>query len=114
MSSIRKISWLVGITGLVLAMASGTGFAATFTPASIFFDDESSLGLEGWVHGLQPPPPGEELGVVETGVAHFVACLAGEETPVLTAEHARHVLDITLKAYASIEDGQSHETETTF
>jgi predicted dehydrogenase len=81
-------------------------------PASIFFDDDSSLGLEGWVHGLRPPPPGDELGVVETGVAHAIACLLGEDTPILTAEHARHVLDIILKAYDSIRDGQSHETET--
>jgi|SRR5207302_5664743 len=36
MSSIRKISILVGITGLVLAMASGTVFAVT---ASISFDE---------------------------------------------------------------------------
>jgi predicted dehydrogenase len=47
-------------------------------------------------------------------VDHFVSCLRGEAAPVLTAEHARHVLDIILKAYASIEDGQSHDTETTF
>ncbi len=45
---------------------------------------------------------------------HFIGCLRGEATPVLTAEHARHVLDIILKAYASIDDGRSHETETTF
>jgi len=32
----------------------------------------------------------------------------------LTAEHARHVLAIILKAYASIDDGQFHEPETTF
>jgi len=82
--------------------------------ASIYFDDDSPLGLEGWVHGLRPPPPSDELGVVETGVAHFVACLRGQETPILTAEHARHVLDIILKAYESIRDGQSHETETAF
>jgi predicted dehydrogenase len=82
-------------------------------PASVYFDDDSPLGLEGWVHGLGPPAPGDEIGVVETGVAHFVACLRGEETPMLTAEHARHVLDIILKAYDSIRDGQSHETETT-
>jgi predicted dehydrogenase len=81
-------------------------------PASIYFDDDSPLGLEGWVHGLGPPPPGDELGVVETGVAHFIACLRGEEEPILTAEHARHVLDIILKAYDSIRDGKSHETET--
>ncbi|MDF2734694.1 MAG: hypothetical protein K0S97_1317, partial [Chloroflexota bacterium] len=34
--------------------------------------------------------------------------------PVLTAEHARHVLEVMLAAYASIEDGRSHEIDTTF
>ena len=82
-------------------------------PASIYFDDDSPLGLEGWVHGLLPPPPGDELGAVESGAVHFVACLRGDEGPILTAEQARHVLDIILKAYLSIEDGLSHETETT-
>jgi predicted dehydrogenase len=83
-------------------------------PASLFLDDDSPLGLEGWIHGLRPPPPDEVLEVVETGIAHFVDCLAGNAKPVLTAEHARHVLDVILKAYASIADGRSHETETTF
>lgn len=103
---------------LELQFTEGTisfaGDAADPNPsASIFFDDESPLGLEGWVHGLQPPPPRDELGVVESGVAHFIACLRGEQQPALTAAHARHVLDVTLKAYQSIEDGRSHETETT-
>ena len=83
-------------------------------PASLYVDDESPLGLEGWVHGLGPPPPAEARPVVETGVAHFIACLRGDEAPVLTAEHARHVLDIILKAYESIRDGRSHDTETDF
>jgi predicted dehydrogenase len=82
--------------------------------ASIFLADDSPLGLEGWVHGLRPPPPEETSGVVQLGVAHFVAVLRGEVPPVLTAEHARHVLDIILKSYASIDDGRTHETETTF
>ena len=83
-------------------------------PASLYVDDESSLGLEGWVHGIRPPPPPEVRPVVETGIAHFVASLRGEEKPVLTAEHARHVLDVILKAYESIRDGRVHDTETTF
>jgi len=82
--------------------------------ASIYADDDSPLGLEGWTHDVQPPPPDEALGVVETGVDHFVAVLRGAEAPVLTGEHARHVLDVILQAYASISDGQSHETQTTF
>jgi predicted dehydrogenase len=103
---------------LELHFSGGTvSFAGTpgdlDAPASIFFDDESPLGLEGWVHGLQPPPPRDGFGVVETGVAHFIACLRGEERPVLTAAHARHVLDVILKAYLSIADGRSHDTETT-
>jgi predicted dehydrogenase len=83
-------------------------------PASLYLDDDSPLGLEGWIHGLRPPPPDDGLGAVEAGIRHFVACMRGEEEPVLTAQHARHVLDIVLKAYASIADGNSHETETTF
>jgi predicted dehydrogenase len=82
-------------------------------PTSLFLDDDSPLGLEGWIHDLQPPPNGDPWPVVETGIRHFVACLRGREEAVLTAEAARHVLDIILKAYASIEDGASHETETT-
>jgi predicted dehydrogenase len=82
--------------------------------ASIYVDDDSPLGLEAWTHDVIPPPPPEPWPTVETGVAHFVACLRGETTPVLTAEHARHVLDVILCAYASIEDGRSHETETAF
>jgi predicted dehydrogenase len=58
--------------------------------------------------------PRDDIGTVEAGARHFVACLLGREQPVLTAEHARHVLDITLKAYASIADGGAHATETTF
>jgi predicted dehydrogenase len=83
-------------------------------PASIYVDDDGPLGLEGWMHGMHPPPPPEPLPVVEAGIVHFVACLRGEEQPVLTAQHARHVLDIILKAYESIGDRASHETETTF
>ncbi len=82
-------------------------------PASIFFDDDSPMGLEGWVHGLGPPN-GEPMGVIEGGLVHFVGCLRGDEVPVLTAEHARHVLEIILKGYESIADGTSHEVATTF
>ena len=70
-----------------------------------------------WVPGEWMPPrdaPQDEVGVVEAGARHFIACLLGEETPVLTAEHARHVLEIILKAYDSIADGRSHDIETTF
>jgi predicted dehydrogenase len=58
--------------------------------------------------------PRDEYGVVESGARHFIACLLGEQTPVLTAEHARHVLEVILAGYASMADGGSHSLETTF
>ncbi len=82
--------------------------------ASLFLDDDSRLGLEGWIHGLEPPPPVQDGGILEQGIRHFVACLRGEETPVLTAEHARHVLDVMLTVYDAIADGQTHEVRSRF
>lgn len=81
--------------------------------ASIYLDDDGPLGLEGWVDDVGPPPPRDEIDLVESGAAHVVRVLRGEEHPVLSAEHARHVLDIMLRAYESIEDGRSHELTTT-
>ena len=81
-------------------------------PVSIYVDDDGPDAREGWLDDVDAPV--DPVGVVETGVTHFVACLRGEAEPILTAVHARHVLDITLKAYASIADGRSHPTETTF
>jgi predicted dehydrogenase len=81
-------------------------------PVSLYVDDDSPAATEGWRHGLGVPA--DDAGVVETGIRHFVDCLTGDTRPRLTAEHARHTLDITLRAYASIRDGQSHLTGTSF
>ena len=81
-------------------------------PVSIYVDDDGPDAREGWLDHVEAPR--DDVGVVETGVTHFIACIRGEVKPILTAEQARHVLDITLQAYASIADGRSHETATTF
>jgi predicted dehydrogenase len=81
-------------------------------PVSIYTDDDSDAAGEAWAMGVDAPR--DRFGVVETGVRHFVGCLRGDERPVLTAEHARHVLEVILAAYASVADGRAHEIETTF
>ncbi len=81
-------------------------------PASLYLDDDGPDAREGWIEGIEIPM--DAAGTVETGVSHFIACLRGETVPILTAEHARHVLDVALQAYASIADGRAHDTETTF
>lgn len=82
------------------------------SPVSIYVDDGTPEAEEGWQHGVEIPV--DDLPVVESGARHFVDVLLGEAEPVLTAEHARHVLDIIVQAYASIADGATHATETTF
>jgi predicted dehydrogenase len=84
----------------------------TDAPVDLYVDDDTPAATEGWQHGVTIPT--DDVGVVETGVRHFIDCLRGRATPILTAEHARHVLDIIVQAYASIEDGASHPTSTTF
>ncbi|MFI5258639.1 MAG: Gfo/Idh/MocA family protein [Candidatus Limnocylindrales bacterium] len=68
----------------------------------------------GWHHGLTPPPPPDKFPIIGRGVEHFLACASGTERPVLTPEHARHVLEIVLLAYESIADGRARDLETTF
>ena len=118
------------VSGALAHLLSSFGAHATrgpwlelhFERATLSFDGDqydkdspASLYVDGqWVGNVTVPPPGEPLGVIETGAAHFLACVAGDERPILTAEHGRHVLDIILKTYASIEDGTSHLTETSF
>jgi len=87
-------------------------------PVYLHLDDES---LEGPPPGGEPEDwsripnvPEDEFGTVGAGAIHFLRVLLGEERPVLTARHALHVLDVILKGYASIADGASHDTETTF
>jgi hypothetical protein len=43
--------------------------------------------------------------LIQFGPEHFVAVLEGAEAPILTAEHATHVLEIILAAGVSIEEG---------
>lgn len=81
-------------------------------PVSLYVDDDSPLAREGWQHRIELPT--DAVNVVDAGARHFIACLRGEAEPVLTAEHARHVLEVTLAAYASIADGRTHEIGTTF
>ena len=81
-------------------------------PVSLYIDDGTPEAEEGWRRDVEIPV--DELPVVEAGARHFVDVLSGQAESVLTPEHARHVLDIILKAYASIEDGATHATETTF
>ena len=77
-------------------------------PAAVYALADNTWRPDDWT------PPAGEQPLIGTGVAHFVACIRGEEKPVLTAEHARHVLEIVLGAYQSINDGSAQDLLTKF
>jgi len=85
-------------------------------PVDVYRRDDTLLGLDGWVQNVFPPnrPEGPWLHLIGAGPAHFVACLSGEEQPILTAEHALHVLEIILSATRSASEGCAIELETGF
>jgi predicted dehydrogenase len=85
---------------------SGVGDAS-----SIF---EGPPDAAGWRTGPVPPEHPDPWPVVSMGPLHFVACLRGEEKPVLTPEQARHVLEIILAAYRSVDDGRRQDLTTSF
>ena len=63
---------------------------------------------------VETPPTSSFANLIDTGVGHFFACVEGAETPLLTADHACHVLEIMIKARESTESGQTLALETTF
>jgi len=85
-------------------------------PVDVYRRDDTLLGLDGWVQNVTPPnrPEGPVTHLIGAGPAHFVACLRGEEMPILTAQHALHVLEIILKATQSASEGCAIGLETGF
>jgi predicted dehydrogenase len=76
-------------------------------PVDLFLLDK------GWLNEVCPPPPPMPSTdhLIGSGPAHFVAVLRDEEAPILTAEHALHVLDIILKAQQSAQEGRALDLE---
>jgi predicted dehydrogenase len=81
----------------------------------VWLSDESTTGMEGWVadaNAAAPPSAVEDM--IACGIVHFVDCLLSREEPVLTAEHARHVLEIRVRARRAAERGIAEELQTSF
>jgi len=95
--------------------ASGVGGHDTSGRAASPVSSVAGVALApGWNKGVLPPGPPDPFPTVGLGVPHFLACVAGEERPVLTAEHARHTLEIVQAAYESIADGRARNLRTGF
>jgi predicted dehydrogenase len=57
---------------------------------------------------------GRSAGRPSADVAHWAECIVQGRQPILSAEHARHVVEIMEKAVAASQTGQAQELTTTF
>lgn len=98
-----------------LSINAGEWYAAN-SAIDLFFVESGVHGAAGWHRNSPNPtplgPPEEHL--IWSGPRHFVDCLADGAAPLLTAEHAIHVLEIILGARKSAISGCATELNTTF
>lgn len=83
-------------------------------PVDIYRHDDAPVGVSGWLNDVPLPTRSPVTDILAAGVAHFVACLEGTEQPILTPEHATHVLDIMLAAGRAIRERRPIDLETRF
>jgi predicted dehydrogenase len=94
------------------------GTAGTITVSTqAFYDDSGPTEFttsDGRRRERHPPERSPYRHIVALGLPHLVACIGGGEQPILTAEHARHVLEISLAARESAAEGRAIALGTTF
>ena len=79
-------------------------------PVDLFLRDGGLAGPEA-----SKPPEASPFGnLIANGPAQLVASIEGTEEPIITAEHACHVLEIILSATRSASEGRAIDLETTF
>ena len=99
-------------SGGTISIASGDWYNAN-GPADIMIRDETPLGIEDW-QTASPPNQSPHTNLIGAGVPHLIGVLREEEAPILTAEHACHVLEIMLTAIEAAGTGQTVDLATTF
>jgi predicted dehydrogenase len=75
-------------------------------PIELLQRDETMAGGET-VTAIMPTGPSRAVNLIQAGPEHFIAVLERAEAPLLTAEHAAHVLEIILAVNQSIAEGRA-------
>lgn len=106
-------------TGFTLQQYRGPGLEVYGTEGTINLlgDDWDPDGFELWQNSAgcwrvyketQPDWPWTD------GLNHLVECLQEGRRPIVTPEHAFHVLEVMVQALASAKDGRAHSVESNF
>lgn len=80
----------------------------------LYRHDDTPAGVSGWMNDVPLPARSAVTDILAAGTEHFIACLEGNEQPILTPEHATHVLEIMLTARRAMDEGRAIELETRF
>jgi len=107
------------MTGFTIQQYRGPGLELFGTEGTIYLrgDDWDPDGYEIWQNAAgcwqyfketHPEWPWTD------GLRHLVECIHKHTPPIVTPEHAYHVLEVMLQAQASGRDGQARPIESTF
>jgi predicted dehydrogenase len=80
----------------------------------LIYKHDPDVGMGGWMeldNGSRLVPQNWSIA---KGVEHLADCILEDGEPLISAEHARHVLEIMLKANEAAQDGRTVTLETTF
>ncbi|HLZ08600.1 MAG TPA: Gfo/Idh/MocA family oxidoreductase [Chloroflexota bacterium] len=106
----------VEIFGRAGTINLGNSWQDPAVPALEIFKLDVAPGVDGWVTPRGRGFEGADRSKYQRAilVKHLVECVAEKKHPILSAEHARHALEIMLKAIESARTGQAIDLETTF
>lgn len=77
----------------------------------VYTEKDEVVGIRGWITPLEAKKPNWTLA---NGVIYLADCIREDKKPIISAEHARHVIEIMVMARESAESGQTQKLTTTF
>ncbi len=83
-------------------------------PIPELYLDDPEKGIRGWMKPMEGAHPPKKLISQCCCLTDCIAAIEEDREPVLSAAHARHMLEIMCKIPLAIEKGQTVELETTF
>ncbi len=83
-------------------------------PIPEIYIDDIEKGIRGWMQPMSGTKPCKKMISQCCCLGDIVDAIENDKQPVLSPEHARHVLEIMCKIPQAIEEGRTIELETTF
>lgn len=83
-------------------------------PIPDLYIDDPDKGIRGWMKPMKSAKPFKKINSQCCCLRDIIEAIENDVEPVLTPEHARHVLEIMCKIPKAIEEGITVEMETTF